>query len=162
MPSTRPRIVAPARRGLVVEANQDGSLQVSAAIRVAGADREHASAVVQDLAQINLIAAGRAVLERLDASGHSVLIGPLGEVPGPPNLLVLALPPRDAWRTARTGWMVLYEPRHWPNGLSATPGDVLLLHGLAQAAAMEAPAAENAYRASRGLPARKADPDHWP
>jgi hypothetical protein len=106
---------------------------------VARAEPGYAEAVVKDMSRIAKTASGRAVLERIRASGHSVQIQKPDAV-DPPNAWVRPHDP-DASRPAmaRSGHgsdcIVAYDPRQWPNPAHPSVGssDVLLFTMLREA-----------------------------
>jgi hypothetical protein len=106
---------------------------------VTRAEPGYAEAVVKDMSRIAKTASGRAVLERIRASGHAVQIQKPDAV-DPPNAWVRPHA-ADANAPPRTGagrgsdCIVAYDPRQWPNPAHASVGssDVLLFTMLREA-----------------------------
>jgi hypothetical protein len=106
---------------------------------VTRAEPGYAEAVVKDMSRIAKTASGRAVLERIRASGRSVEIQKPDAV-DPPNAWVR---PHDAHANAPpkagdgrgSDCIVAYDPRQWPNPAHPSVGssDVLLFTMLREA-----------------------------
>ncbi len=125
---------AEAQHGIKVARNPDGSLQVGNGIKVAG-DPGYQDTVVQQLALMNQTRTGKAMLDRADASGHTVTITPETPPSNPPNAHAKPANATNAGNGTGTDSTVTYNPNEWPNPVNApnTPGDVILFHEMTHA-----------------------------
>jgi hypothetical protein len=98
---------------------------------VARAEPGYAESVVMDMSRIGGTGSGRALLERIRDSGHSVTIQKPDPI-DPPNAWVR---PQDRHAAGGSDCVVVYDPRQWPNPaqLGVPSSDVLLFAILHQA-----------------------------